>query len=101
MGMMGGAALGLGAGVLGGALIADAVNDHDQEIYQEGYSKLDPDSLCLDGLNTNNFEKMMVRMVIWTLVVVMIFELACSPTRVSKSSAGALSSTALGGHGLP
>ena len=42
MGMMGGAALGLGAGVLGGALIADAVNDHDQEIYQDGYSKFDP-----------------------------------------------------------
>ncbi|KAK3397177.1 hypothetical protein B0T20DRAFT_356901 [Sordaria brevicollis] len=41
MGMMGGAALGLGAGVLGGALIADAVNDHDQEIYQDGYSKSD------------------------------------------------------------
>ncbi|CCC07370.1 unnamed protein product [Sordaria macrospora k-hell] len=38
MGMMGGAALGLGAGVLGGALIADAVNDHDQEIYQDGYN---------------------------------------------------------------
>ncbi|KAK3493160.1 hypothetical protein B0T13DRAFT_43668 [Neurospora crassa] len=53
MGMMGGAALGLGAGVLGGALIADAVNDHDQEIYQEGYSKFDPDPLCLDGSNIN------------------------------------------------
>ncbi|KAJ4386988.1 hypothetical protein N0V85_007851, partial [Neurospora sp. IMI 360204] len=38
MGMMGGAALGLGAGVLGGALIADAVNDHDQETYQDGYN---------------------------------------------------------------
>ena len=42
MGMMGGAALGLGAGVLGGALIADAVNDHEQEAYQDGYSKFSP-----------------------------------------------------------
>ncbi|KAK4130925.1 hypothetical protein BT67DRAFT_205987 [Trichocladium antarcticum] len=37
MGMAGGAALGLGAGVLGGVLIADAMNDHEQEAYQEGY----------------------------------------------------------------
>ena len=38
MGLAGGA-LGLGAGVLGGALIADAINDHEQEAYQEGYGK--------------------------------------------------------------
>lgn len=37
MGMMGGAALGLGAGVLGGALIADHINDEQQESYQDGY----------------------------------------------------------------
>lgn len=44
MGAMGGAALGLGAGVIGGALIADAVDDHEdheqQEAYQDGYRKL-------------------------------------------------------------
>jgi hypothetical protein len=36
----GGLALGAGAGLIGGALVADAINDHDQEIYQEGYRKL-------------------------------------------------------------
>jgi hypothetical protein len=34
MGMAGAAALGLGGGLLGGALLADAIDDHD---YQEGY----------------------------------------------------------------
>ncbi|KAK8107722.1 uncharacterized protein PG998_009735 [Apiospora kogelbergensis] len=38
MGMAGGAALGLGAGVIGGALVADAWNDHEQEAYAEGYN---------------------------------------------------------------
>lgn len=38
MGMMaGGAALGVGAGLLGGALVADAIYDNQQEAYQEGY----------------------------------------------------------------
>ncbi|SPO03823.1 uncharacterized protein DNG_06506 [Cephalotrichum gorgonifer] len=36
-GMMGGAALGVGAGLIGGALIADAVHDGQEEAYQEGY----------------------------------------------------------------
>ncbi|KAG5948736.1 hypothetical protein E4U53_006167 [Claviceps sorghi] len=36
MGLAGGA-LGLGAGVLGGALIADAIHDHDQSEYMQGY----------------------------------------------------------------
>jgi hypothetical protein len=34
---MGGAALGLGAGVLGGALIADAINDNEHDAYMDGY----------------------------------------------------------------
>lgn len=38
MGMAGGAALGLGAGVIGGALVADAWNDHEQDAYAEGYN---------------------------------------------------------------
>lgn len=37
---MGGMALGAGAGLLGGALIADSINDHEQEAYQDGYRKL-------------------------------------------------------------
>lgn len=37
MGMAGGAALGLGAGVLGGALIANEIDDHQQDAYQDGY----------------------------------------------------------------
>jgi len=35
--MAGGAALGVGAGLIGGALVADAISDHDQETYQDGY----------------------------------------------------------------
>ncbi|KAK7977594.1 hypothetical protein PG988_005084 [Apiospora saccharicola] len=38
MGMMGGAALGLGAGVIGGALIANEFEEHEQEAYNEGYN---------------------------------------------------------------
>ncbi|TRX97342.1 hypothetical protein FHL15_001620 [Xylaria flabelliformis] len=38
LGTAGGAALGLGAGVIGGALIADAVNDNEQESYADGYN---------------------------------------------------------------
>ncbi|KAH8657030.1 hypothetical protein BGZ60DRAFT_434686 [Tricladium varicosporioides] len=37
MGMAGGAALGLGAGLVGGALIANAVEDHDEHEYEQGY----------------------------------------------------------------
>lgn len=41
MGAMGpglaGAALGVGAGVLGGAMISNAINDHQQDAYMEGY----------------------------------------------------------------
>ncbi|KAK4235607.1 hypothetical protein C8A03DRAFT_17676 [Achaetomium macrosporum] len=39
MGAMGGAALGLGAGVLGGALIADAIDDGQDAAYAEGYGE--------------------------------------------------------------
>lgn len=42
LGAAGGAALGLGAGVIGGALLMDAIDDHQQEAYQEGYRKLCP-----------------------------------------------------------
>jgi hypothetical protein len=41
MGLAGGA-LGLGAGVLGGVLIADAIQDHDQAEYSQGYRKCCP-----------------------------------------------------------
>lgn len=41
LGMAGGAALGLGAGMLGGALIADAVHDGQEDAYQEGYGEFD------------------------------------------------------------
>ncbi|KIX09031.1 uncharacterized protein Z518_00109 [Rhinocladiella mackenziei CBS 650.93] len=37
LGAGGAAALGLGGGLLGGALLADAINDGDQDAYQEGY----------------------------------------------------------------
>lgn len=39
--MAGGAALGLGGGLIGGMLIEDAIQDHDQEEYQQGYGKTD------------------------------------------------------------
>ncbi|KAF6826214.1 ww domain containing protein [Colletotrichum musicola] len=38
MGMAGGMALGAGAGLLGGALIANSINDHEHEAYAEGYN---------------------------------------------------------------
>ncbi|KAI0137353.1 hypothetical protein BJ170DRAFT_678202 [Xylariales sp. AK1849] len=38
MGMAGGAALGLGAGVIGGALLMDAVDDHEEQAYDQGYN---------------------------------------------------------------
>ncbi|KAK6066242.1 WW domain-containing protein [Seiridium cupressi] len=38
MGMMGGAALGLGAGVLGGALIEHEIDESQQDAYQDGYN---------------------------------------------------------------
>ncbi|KAI0143248.1 hypothetical protein BJ166DRAFT_539952 [Pestalotiopsis sp. NC0098] len=38
MGMMGGAALGVGAGVLGGALIAHEIDESQEEAYQDGYN---------------------------------------------------------------
>lgn len=47
MGLAGGA-LGLGAGMLGGALIADAVHDHDQNEYMQGYREfLFPALACI------------------------------------------------------
>ena len=39
MGAMGGAALGLGGGLVGGMLLEDAIQDHDQSEYQQGYGK--------------------------------------------------------------
>ncbi|KAH8691112.1 hypothetical protein BGW36DRAFT_363458 [Talaromyces proteolyticus] len=39
LGTMGGAALGLGGGLLAGALITDAVEDHDQNEYDQGYDQ--------------------------------------------------------------
>lgn len=39
MGAGGAAALGVGGGLVGGMLLADAMNDHDQHEYQEGYRK--------------------------------------------------------------
>jgi hypothetical protein len=43
---MGGAALGLGAGVLGGALIADAINDNEHDAYMDGYREWTPGPGC-------------------------------------------------------
>ena len=37
--MAGGAALGVGAGLVGGALVADAIHDGQEDAYQEGYRK--------------------------------------------------------------
>ena len=42
MGMGGGMALGAGAGLLGGVLVADAINDGQQDAYQDGYSESRP-----------------------------------------------------------
>ena len=39
LGGMGGAALGLGAGVVGTALVMDAMEDHDQSEYNQGYDQ--------------------------------------------------------------
>lgn len=36
---LGGAALGAGAGLVGGMLLMDAIDDNQQEAYQEGYRK--------------------------------------------------------------
>jgi len=45
MGAMGGAALGLGGGLIGGMLLEDAIQDHDQNIYDQGYGKFSTRSL--------------------------------------------------------
>lgn len=42
MGMMGGAALGLGGGLIGGMLLEDAIDDHQQEAYQDGCKSIKP-----------------------------------------------------------
>jgi len=39
MGGLGGAALGVGGGLLAGALITDAIDDHDQSEYNQGYDQ--------------------------------------------------------------
>lgn len=39
MGMMGGAALGLGGGLIGGMLLEDAINDHEQHEEQQAYDQ--------------------------------------------------------------
>jgi hypothetical protein len=36
---MGGAALGLGGGLIGGMLLEDAIQDHDQNEYDQGYGR--------------------------------------------------------------
>ncbi|AEO61867.1 hypothetical protein MYCTH_2312547 [Thermothelomyces thermophilus ATCC 42464] len=46
MGMVGGAALGVGAGLLGGALIADAIHDGQEDAYQEGFREYTPPPLA-------------------------------------------------------
>lgn len=43
LGMAGGAALGLGGGLIGGMLLEDAIQDHDQEEYQQGYGEFPVD----------------------------------------------------------
>jgi hypothetical protein len=42
IGAMGGAALGLGGGLIGGMLLEDAIQDHDQSEYQQGYGTFPP-----------------------------------------------------------
>jgi hypothetical protein len=42
IGTMGGAALGLGGGLIGGMLLEDAIQDHDQNEYDQGYRKCIP-----------------------------------------------------------
>lgn len=37
--MAGGAALGVGAGLVGGALVADAIHDHNEDVYQQGFGE--------------------------------------------------------------
>ena len=39
IGTMGGAALGLGGGLVGGMLLEDAIQDHDQNEYNQGYGR--------------------------------------------------------------
>jgi hypothetical protein len=39
LGTAGGAALGLGGGLIGGMLLEDAIQDHDQSEYQQGYGR--------------------------------------------------------------
>ncbi|EPQ62763.1 hypothetical protein BGT96224_A20444 [Blumeria graminis f. sp. tritici 96224] len=43
MGMMGGAALGAGAGLIGGVLIADALEHQEEEAYEQGYEDAQDD----------------------------------------------------------
>ena len=42
LGTMGGAALGLGGGLIGGMLLEDAIQDHDQNEYNQGYGAFLP-----------------------------------------------------------
>jgi hypothetical protein len=37
LGVGGAAALGVGGGLLGGFLLADALEDHDDSVYQQGF----------------------------------------------------------------
>jgi hypothetical protein len=39
MGMAGGAALGAGAGLLGGAMLMNSFDNDEQEAYQDGFGK--------------------------------------------------------------
>lgn len=57
--MAGGAALGMGAGLVGGALVADAIHDEQQEAYQEGYGEFeDPRSSSRLVLRANVLQRM-------------------------------------------
>jgi hypothetical protein len=53
MGMAGGAALGLGGGLVGGMLLADAMEDHDQSEYNQGYGKDFRTSMPLQSLTSS------------------------------------------------
>jgi hypothetical protein len=49
---MGGLALGVGGGLLGGMLLEDAIQDHDQNEYQQGF---DQGQSSQDGMGNNDY----------------------------------------------
>jgi hypothetical protein len=52
MGMAGGAALGAAGGLVGGMLLMDAIEDHNQEEYQQGYGMIPPSCSSLFFVRT-------------------------------------------------